>query len=36
MMSEVPADRKREMGGRINDFRANVEGAYSARLDQLK
>lgn len=35
MMGDVPADRKREMGGRINAFRADVESAYHARLVQI-
>jgi hypothetical protein len=36
MVSEVPADRKREMGGRINAFRTNVESAYHARMVEIR
>jgi phenylalanyl-tRNA synthetase alpha chain len=36
MMSEVHAERKREMGGRINAFRANVESAYHARMVEIR
>jgi hypothetical protein len=36
MMSDVSADRKRELGGRINAFRADVESAYHARMIQIR
>ena len=36
MMGDVPADRKREMGGRINAFRADVESVYHARMTQIR
>ena len=36
MMSEVTADRKRELGGRINAFRADVESAYHARMVEIR
>jgi phenylalanyl-tRNA synthetase alpha subunit len=36
MMGEVATDRKREMGGRINAFRADVESAYHARMVEIR
>lgn len=36
MMSDVPADQKREVGGQINAWRARVENAYHARMMELR